>query len=143
MQIDTRNLKKARDQLNESLTYYRSDLAKQDGRLAFQFRSAAIQAFEYTYELAIKMLKRHLREFESDEIIQQSQYRDLIRMGAIHGLVEEPTEWFRFRELRNLTSHTYDESKASEVAAHLDDFLRATDRMLDAFERLRNVEENG
>lgn len=137
--IDIQSLKKARNQLKESLDYGCSDLAKNDIRLAVQFRSAAIQAFEYTYELSIKMLKRHLREFESDAEIQQAVYRELIRMGAVHGLIDKPTDWFRYRDLRNSVAHTYDELKAGEVASNFDGFLQSVNQLIDAFERTRHA----
>lgn len=133
--IDTSSLQKARDQLAESLEYCGSDLAKSDERLAFQLRSAAIQAFEYSFELSIKLLTRHLREYESAEIVKNMPYRELIRTGAEHGFIAQPTVWFRYRELRNITSHTYNESKAQEVFVQLDAFLHHVNALIAEFER--------
>lgn len=50
----------------------------------------------------------------ADEIDAMS-FRDLIRSGAERGLIDDPAAWFAFREDRNISSHTYDESKAKEV----------------------------
>jgi nucleotidyltransferase substrate binding protein (TIGR01987 family) len=48
----------------------------------------------------------------------------LIRTGFEQGLVADGwTAWQRYRELRNITSHTYDEAKAQEVAAAIPEFL--------------------
>ena len=86
--IDISPLEKAIAQLQESLNYADSDLAKYDARLARQFRSAAIQAFEYTYELSHKMLKRYLEATEpTPESIDAMSFQELIRTGAEKGLL--------------------------------------------------------
>jgi hypothetical protein len=54
--IDIASLEKAIAQLETSLKYSESDLAKKDEGIAKQFRAAAIQAFEFTYEVSHKML---------------------------------------------------------------------------------------
>lgn len=124
MKLDLTSLEKSVSQLRKSLNYCHSDLAKKNEELFFQFRSAAIQAFEYTFELAIKMLRRQLEEIELPPIIEQMSYRDFIRMAAEKGFIESPKDWFLFREKRNLTSHVYDEEKAKLVYAPLEGFLK-------------------
>lgn len=86
-------------------------------------RDACIQRFEYTYELAFKMLKRQLeQELPSSEELDQLPYKEMIRVGAERGLIAVPERWFDYRAKRNITSHTYDEEKAREVFAILSDF---------------------
>lgn len=86
-------------------------------------RDACIQRFEYTYELAFKMLKRQLgQELPSREELDQLSFKDVIRVGAERGLVAVPERWFDYRDKRNITSHTYDENKAREVFSVLADF---------------------
>ena len=113
---------KALDQLTVSLDFCRSDLAKQEPLLGKQFRAAAIQAFEYTFEISIRMLKRRLKEIISIAEVERLSYRDLLRVAAEKGFVDDPVAWFDFREMRNLTSHSYDESKADLIAAGLPEF---------------------
>ena len=89
-------------------------------------RDACIQRFEYTYELAFKMLKRQLeQELPSSEELDRLPFKELIRVGAERGLIAAPQRWFDYRDKRNITSHTYDEEKAREVFNVLTDF--ATD----------------
>ena len=89
-------------------------------------RDACIQRFEYTYELAFKMLKRQLeQELPSREELDQLSFKDVIRVGAERGLITAPERWFDYRDKRNITSHTYDEEKAREVFSVLTSF--ATD----------------
>lgn len=116
-------LAKAIDQLAASLKYGASELAASDPALARQFRAAAIQAFEYTFELSTKMLRRRLKEILSAAEVDRLSYRDLIRTGAEKGFIDDPASWFLFRELRNITSHTYDEAKAEQIALVLPAFL--------------------
>jgi nucleotidyltransferase substrate binding protein (TIGR01987 family) len=116
-------LARAIEQLTASLEYGTSDLAAGDPALARQFRAAAIQAFEYTFELSTKMLQRRLKEILSAGEVDQLSYRDLMRTGAAKGFIDDPLPWFRFREMRNITSHSYDEAKAEQIAAVLPEFL--------------------
>ena len=86
-------------------------------------RDACIQRFEYTYELAFKMLKRQLdQELPSREELDQLPFKEVIRVGAERGLIVAPERWFDYRDKRNITSHTYDEEKAREVYSVLSDF---------------------
>jgi len=83
-----------------------------------QFRAAAIQAFEYTYELAWKMLKRRLEEDAATPAeVDGLSFRELIRAGAGRGFVADPESWFEYRDKRNPTAHTYAEATAEVVLA--------------------------
>lgn len=80
-------------------------------------RSGLVQHFEFTFELGWRMLKRQLeREVASPAELDLLNFRDLIRVGHERGLLDDVTAWFEFRELRNITSHTYSREKASKVA---------------------------
>lgn len=86
-------------------------------------RDACIQRFEYTYELAFKMLKRQLeQELPSSEELDHLPFKEIIRIGAERGLIAVPERWFAYRDKRNITFRTYDEAKAREVYAVLADF---------------------
>ena len=60
MKLDYSSLVSAVSQLQKSFDYLHSDLARKDAELREQFRAATVQAFEFTYELAIKMIRRQL-----------------------------------------------------------------------------------
>lgn len=78
--------------------------------------AGAIQNFEFVYELSIKMLRRQ-RERESDTpgAIDQTGFRDMLRMAGEAGLVANVENWFLHRKIRNITAHTYDREKAQQV----------------------------
>jgi nucleotidyltransferase substrate binding protein (TIGR01987 family) len=42
-------------------------------------------------------------------------FKDILRIAGEKGLVADVEAWFRYRRMRNLTSHTYDRDKAREV----------------------------
>lgn len=123
--LDFSSLSKAIAQLETSLGFAKSDLAQSDIRLAVQFRSAAIQAFEYTYELCHKLLKRYLEATDpSPQTIDAMNFQDLIRTGAEKGLLKNSWDvWHFYRKARGKTSHTYSETTAEEVFAIIPDFL--------------------
>lgn len=114
MTLDLTSFKKALAALDRALT--RAALAPGDEEL----RDATIQRFEFTFELAWKSLKRRLEmDLPNAQEVDAMSYRTLIRVGAEQGLIDSDsvTAWFVYRDKRNLTSHTYDEAKAAEVAA--------------------------
>jgi nucleotidyltransferase substrate binding protein (TIGR01987 family) len=90
------------------------------------YRDAAIQRFEFTYELAHKMLKRYLELTAANPAaIDEMAFADMIRTGSEQGLLRSGWDkWKDYRKARGTTSHTYDEAKAVEVAAVIPDFLQ-------------------
>jgi nucleotidyltransferase substrate binding protein (TIGR01987 family) len=97
-----------------------------------QARDACIQRFEFTYELAWKMLRRRLKEdLPSAADLDTMNYRALVRIGAEQGLIDEVGPWFVYRDKRNLTSHTYNAATAAEVAACLPAFAGHAAQLLE------------
>jgi len=118
MALDFRSLERALAKLEKSLSFVESPLAQGDPGLREQFRAAASQAFEYTYDLAWKMLKRRLEEDAATPAeVDGLSFRELIRAGAERGFVADPESWFEYRDKRNPTAHTYAEATAEVVLA--------------------------
>ena len=88
-------------------------------------RDASIQRFEFTYELAHKMLKRFMEATSANpDEFDKMIFQNLIRAGNERDLLRSDwSEWKKYREARSTTSHTYDEAKAREVFAVVPDFL--------------------
>jgi nucleotidyltransferase substrate binding protein (TIGR01987 family) len=120
--IDYEPLRKSIEQLRTSLRYRQSELALCDKEIGKQFRAAAIQAFESCFEIGIKMLRRRLEDILTTAEVERLSYRDLLRTSAEKGFIDDPQAWFRYREMRNITSHSYDESKAEMIALVLPEF---------------------
>jgi nucleotidyltransferase substrate binding protein (TIGR01987 family) len=125
MSLDFSPLANAINSLNRALT--RATNAPEDEEL----RDACILRFEYTFELSWKMLKRQLeQELPSPTEVDGYSYRQLFRIGAERGLVQNVEAWFDYRELRNITSHTYDEAKAARVFNTLPAFAGHAEELL-------------
>jgi nucleotidyltransferase substrate binding protein (TIGR01987 family) len=117
-------LENAVRQLEKSLKYLKSDLAGRDSDLREQFRAATIQAFEFTYELAVKMLRRQLEQIvPSPTELRAMAFMDLVRTGAEAGLVADVARYRVYREKRNMTSHAYDAEMAEDVLTAIEPFL--------------------
>ena len=78
--------------------------------------SGVVKNFEFVYEISIKMLKRMIElESSSPTEVDEGNFRDLLRTAGEKGLVADVEAWFRYRKMRNITSHTYDHQKAQQV----------------------------
>ena len=122
MKLDLTSLRSALAALEKSLSFLSSEMAK-DADLREQFRNSAIQCFEFTHELAFKMLKRQLERMAADPAsVDAMAYMDVVRSGAEAGLVPDVARFRDYREKRNITSHTYDVAQAEKIVAVLEGF---------------------
>ena len=111
------------------------EFAAADPRWRATLVAGVVQHFEATFELCWKMLKRQLeREVPSPSELDGSSYRELFRLGHQRGLVCAIEPWFKFRELRNITGHTYSREKADKVAAGAPALLAAAQALLSAID---------
>lgn len=130
--LDLSSLQKAVASLQRALVRAKADA--EDTEL----RDACIQRFEYTFELAWKMLKRQLEaEIENKVEVDSYSKKTLFRIGAERGLIGDPKPWFNYLDKRNLTTHTYDESNAQLVYSVVNQF------MLDTEDFLKRLQERG
>lgn len=98
-------------------------------------RDSAIQRFEYSYELAFKMLVRYLKITSANPgEFDGLAFKEIIRIAGEKGLIVDVGKWFLYREMRNKTSHAYDERKAEEVYSVLKDFLENAKHLLTKLE---------
>jgi len=136
MTLDLSSLRDAIAQGEEALAYCRSELARSDPRLAPHLRAAAIQAFEFTYELAVKALRRFLIEVEVNPgAVEVMSFNDLIRRGYDLGLLRaELAVWRAFRRDRGTTSHTYDAAKAQAIFEGIPAFFAEAGFLLESIE---------
>lgn len=125
MSIDFSPLASAIGQLEKSLAYAGSELARNDAGLFEQLRNSVIQCFEFTYELSHKMLKRYLAEAAANPLEMDAlSFQNLIRMGNEQGLLRSDwLRWKMYRQARTDSSHTYDAHKAQLVYELVPDFL--------------------
>ena len=140
MALDLSPLEAAVMQLEEALEIHDSELALSDPRLKRHLRAAVIQAFEFTYELSFRMLRRYLELASPNPAeIDGLVFNEIIRESYRQALVRsELPVWREYRRNRGTTSHTYNEEKAQEVFESVPDFLRDARYLLN---RLRERSE--
>lgn len=97
--------------------------------------AGAIQNFEFVYEIGCKMIKRQLeQEAANPREIGEASFRDLLRMAAEKGIVDDVEKWFEYRDMRNTASHTYDHEKANRVYTGAFAFLEDAQKLLSTLE---------
>lgn len=74
-------------------------------------RAGLIQVFEMSFELAWKTLKDYLE----DKGHLLTAPRDVLKQAFQDGIIEEGETWLKALSDRNLTTHLYNEAKASEL----------------------------
>ena len=97
--------------------------------------AGAIQAFEVTYELSWKTLKKVLA-FKGIEVT--SAY-DAFRLGAKEGLINDPKVWFDYLRKRNITVHEYEDSIMEKVYPILPSFLQDVNSLISELEKLNEI----
>lgn len=102
--LSCEHFEKALTRLKESLAQPEDDF----------IRDSVIQRFEFTFETAWKAMYRWLRARGNDI---DEEAAAVIPEAFARRLIVDEAGWGQMRRFRNKTSHTYDESKAIEVAA--------------------------
>lgn len=100
-------------------------------------RDAAIQRFEFTFDLSWKALKAHLEETQG---ILCSSPKSCFREAFRQGVISYDDFWIVMTDLRNETAHTYSEEKAEEIYARLSQVL---DKFKELWEILGEKETGG
>lgn len=101
-------------------------------------KQGLIQAFEFTHELAWNVIRDYFA-YQGNTAITGS--RDAVREAFSKGLLEDGEGWMEMIRSRNLTSHTYNQAVADEIAG------RITDSYFMLFEvflvRMTNLAQDG
>lgn len=78
--------------------------------------AGVVKNFEFVYEISVKMIKRLIElESASPNEVDESNFREVLRVAAEKGVIVDVEAWFRYRQMRNITAHTYDHEKANQV----------------------------
>ncbi len=104
------NYRRAFAKLSEAIDSL-SNIENLDEPIRELIKEGVIQRFEYTHELAWKVIKDYA-EYQGYTDIHGS--RDAFRKGLQMGIIDSP-DWMDSIEDRNLTSHNYDEDIAQEI----------------------------
>ena len=113
-------LENAENRLQEMLARYNKEHEDE------AVRDSVIQRFEFTYSIALKTLRKYFieRAFVL-EAVNQMSFNEMIRTASqLNLLVSNLEKWIVYREMRNMTSHTYDEEIALQVVSIIPDFSK-------------------
>lgn len=79
-------------------------------------RDALIKRYEFTYEMAWKLMMSYEKENGLEQIRGS---KDIIREAYRFGLIDNAEAWFDMVELRNKTVHNYDEEMATDAVRNI------------------------
>lgn len=110
------NYQKALHKLSEAIAFIRNNLESNDysgGQVLDEIiKEGIIQRFEYTHELAWKVMKDYA-VYQGNANVGGS--RDATREAFQMNLIQNGEIWMDMIGSRNKTSHTYDEETADEI----------------------------
>jgi nucleotidyltransferase substrate binding protein (TIGR01987 family) len=118
MKLDLSSLRKAVESLERAISVTNDDtfFAGLSDEAREAIKSGVIQNFEVAYEFCWKYVQRWLKENVPVEQAERPRSRkELFRLAARYGLINDPETWFSYGDARNLTTHTYDENTAGSV----------------------------
>ena len=87
-------------------------------------KAGVIQNFEFTYELCWKFMKRWLELNLTPGLLDGVSRKELFRHALENRLIESFEDWVKYHELRNTTSHTYNEDLAEEIYKEYQTYLK-------------------
>ncbi len=97
-----------------------------------------IQRFEFTVELAWKLIKQYL---ENEKFGEFNSPKSVIKEAYKIGLIINGEKWLEMLDDRNLTSHTYDENVAKEIYINIQ--TQYYNEFADLEEKVKREIENG
>lgn len=136
------NYLRAMDKLQQSVEYIHKeyidgsnenvDEEEVDSVLDEMVKEGLIQRFEYTHELAWKVMKDYA---EYQGVTNISGSRDAIREALQMNLIDSGETWIDMMLSRNKTSHTYNEETANEI------YFKILKEYFPQFKKFRNTME--
>ncbi|PIU36843.1 nucleotidyltransferase [Candidatus Roizmanbacteria bacterium CG06_land_8_20_14_3_00_34_14] len=117
IQSQYEDLNKALGRLKEAVALPADSTINQD---------ATIQRFEFTFELAWKLIQ----SIEKENSINVYGVKTVIREATKLNLIDEPNKWFEFLENRNLSVHTYEEEIAQRVYKSAKEFIPFAEKLI-------------
>lgn len=120
------------ENFEKALAHLEEALAKVD-RLSQLEKEGAVQRFEFTFELAWKTMKDYLAY--QGIVLDQVTPRAVVRQAFAAKMIPDGQLWIDMMQLRNLLSHTYDETALHKA------LLDVAARYLPALQALRGFFE--
>ena len=97
------------------------------------YRSACVKEFELLLEVAVKLVRRVLREYvTSTGALADMTFKEVLRTAAHNNLLslDEVDKWFLYRDIRNGSAHEYGADLATRVVTVLPAFIQSAQSLL-------------
>ena len=122
--------------MNNSLKICFADYqAQPDEKIKEYIKDSCVQRFEYTYEVAKKIMNKFLKkEYEKSD--KELTINNIFRQMFGLGMIENFERWASYRECRNFTSHEYDQKNAEQIIEHVPDFIKDVAYLISALEKV-------
>jgi nucleotidyltransferase substrate binding protein (TIGR01987 family) len=91
------------------------------------FRDSAIQRFEIAFDLCWKTLKEYLREKHG---IETASPKKVFQESFKQGVIDNEDVWLTMTDMRNETTHAYDELFAEKVLVELPNIYSSLEKLL-------------
>lgn len=96
-------------------------------------KAGAVQAFEFSYEISWKLMKRVLES----RGLEVGSPKDTFRKAALEKLIDDPEIWFDFLKKKNLTTHTYNEENLDVILSIFDNFSKEMGKLIERIKALQ------
>lgn len=124
-----------KEKLEAQISQFKKAVARLSETLALKPTSvnkdATIQRFEFSFELAWKLMLT----FAYEKGVKTISPKDSIRTAAQLELIENVETWFDFLDAHNKSSHIYNEGMAAEVYEQTKKFLPEAKRLIQKVEK--------
>ncbi len=87
-------------------------------------KDALVKRFEYTYSTLLSTLKKYFstKPFVTEKV-EELNFNEMVRTANQFNLLKSNLEtWTKFRAMRNMTAHSYDEATALKIIESLPEF---------------------
>ena len=96
---------------------------QKDEKLQSYIKDSCIKRFEYTYETSKKIMNKFLKK-EYDKTEKDLSINNIFREMYGLNLIENFEHWAEYRELRNLTSHEYNDKNTYKIIEVIPRFIK-------------------
>jgi nucleotidyltransferase substrate binding protein (TIGR01987 family) len=136
--LELSSFEKSVSSMQRALRYFEARM-QEEGSVSPEEREllvcGIVQNFEFTYEACWKYMRRWLETNLGTGTTSTATRKQLFRLAFESQLIRDVDAWFRYHELRNLTSHTYDMKIAQEICSEANSFVKDAADLLEAIEK--------
>lgn len=103
-------------------------------------RDALIKRYEFTYEMAWKLMMSFVKENGLEQIRGS---KDIIREAYRYRLIDNAEPWFEMVELRDKTVYTYDEEMSTDAVREIiENYYPLLDSLNEQASKIKEEESN-